>query len=243
MSKNVVIVTGGSRGIGYEIVKLFLENSYSVIYTYLHRNENMDKLKDIVSENNVIFESYRLDISNSKEVKQFKNWFIEKEYNLIGLVNNAGITSNNLLISMSDEEWNKVINVNLNGTFYMCREFAKLMLVNRKGFIINISSTHGINGTLGGANYAASKGGVIALSKSLGYELAKFGIRVNVIAPGYIATDMISDFTEKQSATLKKKIQLSRFGDPREVAEMVIFLAKGNHFCQNSVITMDGGVL
>ena len=92
MSKNVVIVTGGSRGIGYEIVKLFLENSYSVIYTYLHRNENMDKLKDIVSENNVIFESYRLDISNSKEVKQFKNWFIEKEYNLIGLVNNAGIT-------------------------------------------------------------------------------------------------------------------------------------------------------
>ncbi len=243
MSKNVVIVTGGSRGIGYEIVKLFLENSYSVIYTYLHRNENMDKLKDIVSENNVIFESYRLDISNSKEVKQFKNWFIEKEYNLIGLVNNAGITINNLLISMSDEEWNKVINVNLNGTFYMCREFAKLMLVNRKGFIINISSTHGINGTLGGANYAASKGGVIALSKSLGYELAKFGIRVNVIAPGYIATDMISDFTEKQSATLKKKIQLSRFGDPREVAEMVIFLAKGNHFCQNSVITMDGGVL
>ena len=243
MSKNVVIVTGGSRGIGYEIVKLFLENSYSVIYTYLHRNENMDKLKDIVSENNVISESYRLDISNSKEVKQFKNWFIEKEYNLIGLVNNAGITSNNLLISMSDEEWNKVINVNLNGTFYMCREFAKLMLVNRKGFIINISSTHGINGTLGGANYAASKGGVIALSKSLGYELAKFGIRVNVIAPGYIATDMISDFTEKQSATLKKKIQLSRFGDPREVAEMVIFLAKGNHFCQNSVITMDGGVL
>lgn len=243
MSKNVVIVTGGSRGIGYEIVKLFLENSYSVIYTYLHRNENMDKLKDIASENNVISESYRLDISNSKEVKQFKNWFIEKEYNLIGLVNNAGITSNNLLISMSDEEWNKVINVNLNGTFYMCREFAKLMLVNRKGFIINISSTHGINGTLGGANYAASKGGVIALSKSLGYELAKFGIRVNVIAPGYIATDMISDFTEKQSATLKKKIQLSRFGDPREVAEMVIFLAKGNHFCQNSVITMDGGVL
>ncbi|MCX8131688.1 MAG: SDR family oxidoreductase [Clostridia bacterium] len=243
MCTNTVIVTGGSRGIGFETVKLFLKNSYSVVYTYLHSNKHYEELKDIAYKNNVVCDCYKLDISNSNEVGIFKDWFIQKKYDLAGLVNNAGITSNSLLINMSDETWHDVINVNMNGTFYMCREFAKLMLVKRKGFIVNISSTHGIHGTIGGANYAASKGGIIAFSKSLGLELAKFGIRVNVLAPGYIETDMIADFGEKQHDSLRKKISLNRFGTPNEVAQMVMFLAKGDHFCQNSVITMDGGLI
>lgn len=243
MFTNTVIVTGGSRGIGYEIVKLLLQNSYSVVYTYLHGNKHFNDLADIAHKNKVGCECYKFDVSNSDEVRTFKEWFVEKKYELAGLVNNAGIISNNLIISMSDEDWHNVINVNLTGTFYMCREFATLMLKGRKGFIVNISSTHGINGTIGGANYAASKGGVIAFSKSLGLELSKFGIRVNVLAPGYIDTDMIADFGEKQCDSLKKKISLNRFGTPEEVAQMVLFLANGNHFCQNAVLTMDGGVV
>lgn len=241
MGSNTVIVTGGSRGIGYETVKLFLKNSYSVVYTYLHRNSNFDELLDIADKNNVVCDCYKLDVSDTDQVRAFKEWFVQKDYELAGLVNNAGIVNNSLIINMSDTDWHNVVNVNLSGTFYMCREFAKLLLIKRKGFIINISSTHGIHGTVGGANYAASKAGVIAFSKSLGLELAKFGVRVNIIAPGYIDTDMIADFGEKQFENLKKKISLSRFGTPDEVAHMVLFLANGKHFCQNSVITMDGG--
>lgn len=241
MSGNFVIVTGGSRGIGYEIVKNFLENNYSVLYTFLHNNDKFEDLKEIADKNNVICEYYKLDVSKSNEVKEFANWFEGKGYNLLGLVNNAGIAKDNLLINMSDEEWNEVININLNGTFYMCREFTKFMLMNRKGFIINMASINGIKGTLGGSNYAASKGGIIALSRSLGYEVSSFGIRVNALAPGYIETDMTSGLSEKQSMLIKRNIQLKRFGKPKEVANMVMFLAKGEHFLQNSVIEMDGG--
>lgn len=243
MCTNMVIVTGGSKGIGYEVVKLLIKNSFSVVYTYLHSNKHIEELTDLARENNVVCDCYQLDVSISDDVKIFKNWFMQKKYDVIGLVNNAGLISNDLILNMSDEDWHRVIHVNLSGTFYMCREFAKTMIIKRKGFIINISSIHGINGTIGGANYAASKGGVIAFSKSLGLELAKFGIRVNVIAPGYIDTDMISDFDEKQRGSLKKKISLNRFGTPEEVAQLITFLAKGNHFCQNAVITMDGGTI
>lgn len=243
MCTKVVVVTGGSRGIGYEVVKLFIKNSYSVVYTYLHSNKHIDELTELAHENKVVCDCYKLNVSNSDEVRMFKNWFVQKKYDLVGLVNNAGTTSDSLIVSMSDEDWHNVVNVNLTGTFYMCREFAKLMLIKRKGFIINVSSTHGIHGTIGGANYAASKGGLIAFSKSLGLEMGKFGVLVNVIAPGYISTDMTADFGEAQSDALKKKISMNRFGTPDEVAQMVIFLASGHHFCQNSVIIMDGGAV
>ena len=240
MSK-FIIITGGSRGIGLAITKLFLKNSYSVVYTYIKNNDAYEELDSIAKTNNAECISYKLDVSDPIEVSGFYNWFCEKNFEIVGLVNNAGIAKDGIFVNMSDENWDEVIKVNLYGTFYMCREFSKIMMLQGKGFIINIASTTGLTGSKGAANYAASKGGVIALSKSIGMELARFGIRVNVVAPGFIQTDMISGLSSKKIESIKKNLMMNRLGDPDEVAELVLFLAKGKHFFQNSVLETDGG--
>lgn len=240
MSK-FVIVTGGSSGIGYHITKLLLNNSYSVIYTFLKNYDSYQELKSIAELNKVKCIPYKLDVSNSQDVTSFYQWFIEQKYELLGLVNNAGIALDSIIFSMTDEAWDRVIRVNLYGTFYMSREFSRVLISQRRGFIINIASTTGITGSRGAANYAASKGAVIAFTKSLGLELSRFGIRVNAIAPGFIQTDMISDMKDESIKLVKEKTLLKRIGKAEEVAETVVFLAMGNHYFQNSILEMDGG--
>lgn len=240
MSK-FVVVTGGSSGIGYHITKLFLKNRYSVIYTFLSNYDSYKELNSIAELNKVNCIPYKLDVSNSHDVLDFYNWFIGHNYELVGLVNNAGIALDSIVFNMTDEMWDRVIKVNLYGTFYMSREFSRVMISQRSGFIINIASTTGVTGSKGASNYAASKGAVIALTKSLGLELSRFGIRVNTIAPGFIQTDMISKMNEKSIKSIKDKTLLKRIGNMEEVAELVVFLATRNHYFQNSILEMDGG--
>lgn len=236
--KEYVIVTGGSRGIGNNIVKMFLNKGVSVIYTYKNTNKEYSYLQELAEKNSVDCKAYKIDHSSSDEVEKFYNYVLDMRVKIKGIVNNAGIKCDNLVINMSNEEWKSVLDVNLTGAFYMIRSFSKILIEQREGFIINISSTTGIDGCAGASNYAASKGGLIAFAKSIGHELAPFGIRNYIIAQGYVDTEMIENLSLKK---IRKNIQLGRPANPDEVAELVGFLAEGKQFIQNSVIISDGG--
>lgn len=241
--KSCVIVTGGSRGIGNKIVKKLLKEKISVIYTYQHNSLSHHELETLAFNHQVTCLKYQLDQSKSDEVIKFYNWVLTQCDYIDGFINNAGISKSNLVINISDEEWQKVIDVNLTGPFYMVRAFARKLMEQREGFIINIASTTGMDGGIGISNYAASKGGLIAFSKSIGFELARFGIRNYIIAPGYIDTEMLMEIEDAKMKHVKESIQLGRLGMPEEIAELVSFLIKGKNYIQNTVIRADGGLV
>lgn len=239
----VVLVTGASRGIGKEIAINFASKGASLIINASRESEALEDTFKKIKEYNVDVLKAVGDISKEEDVKNiFK---IAKEMNGVDiLINNAGITRDTLILRMKAEQWDDVINVNLKGTF-LCSKYAmKGMLKKRDGRIINIASVSGLIGNIGQANYSASKGGVIALTKTIAKEVASRNITCNAIAPGLIDTDMSRKMNEEARNMLISKIPMGRMGKTKEVMELICFLASENSaYITGQTITIDGGLV
>ena len=237
-NKNI-IVTGASGGLGNSIVKKLYENGANILAT----GTKKEKLDDLKSQfNNIKILSF--DISQNDEIDKFiENATKELGGNLYCIVNNAGITRDNLAIRMSTDEWKKVIDVNLTSTFLLSKSAIKKMLKNKQGKIINITSIVGHTGNIGQSNYAASKAGLIGMSKSLALEYGKKNIKVNCISPGFIKSEMTDKINENFKQSLQEKISLNRFGLPEDVANAVIFLSSNlADYITGETIHVNGGM-
>ncbi|CBW26294.1 3-oxoacyl-[acyl-carrier protein] reductase [Halobacteriovorax marinus SJ] len=224
-NEKIVVVTGGTRGIGKGVTTAFLENGAKVIATYTSNDEAANAFKDSLGELAKNIDLRKFDVSLESDVTDFYN-YLESEYERVDiLVNNSGIRKDHVLALMPSEDWDKVLDVNLKGTFLMTKMAIPLMMRNRFGRVINMSSVGGALGLSGQANYAASKAGQVALSKSLSKEVGKKGITINNICPGFIETELISDLPAEQVKEYKKQVPLKRFGKVEEVASAVLFLA------------------
>lgn len=243
LENKVALVTGASRGIGREIAMTLAKEGASVIINYNGSRERAEEVKNsIESEGGKAF-LYPCDVSDFQSCEAMAKDIVKTHGRLDILVNNAGITRDNLIMKMKEEDFDAVLNVNLKGTFNTIRHFSRQMLKQKSGKIINISSVSGILGNAGQVNYAASKAGVIGLTKTMARELCSRGITVNAVAPGFVDTEM----TEVLSGDIKeaacKQIPLGRFGKPSEIAAMVAFLASEKaDYITGQVISVDGGM-
>lgn len=236
------LVTGGSRGIGKAIaIKLASEGFYTII-NYRSNEKEAKATLEIIEQQGGSGELLPFDVSDSKQIEEVLGGWQEKNKDkaIDVLVNNAGITKDNIMVFMTDNEWNEVQNTNLNSFFFVTRQVLQSMIVNKFGRIINIASLSGQKGQPGQVNYAAAKAGVIAATKSLAMEIGKKKVTVNAVAPGFIKSDMTEELNEKE---LKKLIPLNRFGTPEEVAEVVSFLASDkSSYITGETIAVNGGI-
>ena len=235
-------VTGGSRGIG-KAIAIELGNNFHVVVGYSNSEDKAnDVAKDIISSGGSA-STVRVDISNSESVDEaFTS--IEKDYTSVDvLINNAGVTKDNILPRMKKDEWLEVIQTNLTGSFYTSQRAIKLMMKNKWGRIIFISSVVGISGNQGQANYAASKAGLIGLSKSISKEMGSRNITSNVVAPGYIETDMTSFLDEQNKENIIEQLSIKRIGKPEDISNIVSFLcSEESEYITGQVIPVDGGL-
>ena len=239
-----LIVTGATRGIGKEIALTLAQNGANIAINYRNYNEEVEELINSIKEFGVEAIAVKCDVSKSDELDNFisevKNHFSSIDV----LVNNAGITKDGLLLRMKDEDFNSVLDVNLKGTFNTTKSISPIMIKQKHGKIINISSVVGIVGNAGQCNYAASKAGVIGFSKSVARELASRNINVNVVAPGYIDTDMTKSLPDKVKDEILKSIPMKKMGNPKEVANLVLFLSSSlSDYITGQVINVDGGMV
>tara|TARA_Y100000741_G_scaffold351586_1_gene322805 strand:+ start:717 stop:1454 length:738 start_codon:yes stop_codon:yes gene_type:complete len=234
-----VIVTGASGGIGNSIVKVLNDSGANILAT----GTKIEKLEQLKSKFNNI-KILKFDISQIDKIEQFiDSATSELSGSLDCIVNNAGITQDNLAIRMSIEEWKKVIDINLTSTFLLCKFALKKMLKNKAGKIINITSIVGHSGNLGQTNYSASKAGIVAMSKSLAMEYAKKNININCISPGFIKTAMTDKIDEKFKETLISKIPSARLGEPEDIANAVLFLASNqSNYINGETLHVNGGM-
>ena len=234
-----VIVTGASGGIGNSIVKRLNDSGANILAT----GTKIEKLEQLKSKFNNI-KILKFDISQTDQIEQFIDDATSKlSGNLDCIVNNAGITQDNLAIRMNIEEWKKVIDINLTSTFLLCKFAIKKMLKNKSGKIINITSVVGHSGNLGQTNYSASKAGIVAMSKSLAIEYAKKNININCISPGFIKTAMTDKIDEKFKEILISKIPSARLGEPEDVANAVLFLASNqSNYINGETLHVNGGM-
>ena len=237
-NKNI-IVTGASGGIGNSIIKKLNEAGANILASGT-RIEKLEELKKNFKNIKIL----KFDISQSDKIEEFiENATNELGGSLDGLVNNAGITQDNLAIRMSLDEWQKVININLTSTFLMSKFAIKKMLKNKSGKIVNITSVVGHTGNLGQANYTASKAGIVAMSKSLAIEYAKKNINVNCISPGFIKTAMTDKIDEKFKEVIVSKIPSARLGEPDDIANAVLFLSSDqSNYINGETIHVNGGM-
>jgi len=237
-NKNI-IVTGASGGIGNSIVEKLHEQGANILATGT-RIEKLEELKKNFNDIKII----KFDISEHKKIEEFINDATEElGGSLDCMINNAGITKDNLTIRMSLEEWNKVININLTSTFLMCKYSIKKMLKNKSGKIINITSVVGHTGNVGQANYTASKAGIVAMSKSLAIEYAKKNININCISPGFISTAMTNQIDEKYKEAIIAKIPSNRLGKPEDIANAVTFLSSDqSDYINGETLHVNGGM-
>ena len=239
LNKKNIIVTGASGGIGNAIVEKLYEQGVNVLATGT-REEKLQELKDKFKK----IKTLKFDISNHNKIEEFiNNANDELGGSLDCIVNNAGITKDNLTIRMSMDEWSKVIDINLTSTFLMSKFAIKKMLKNKSGKIINITSVVGHTGNVGQANYTASKAGIVAMSKSLAIEYAKKNINVNCISPGFISTAMTDAIDEKFKESIISKIPANRLGKPEDIANAVLFLASsGSDYINGETLHVNGGM-
>ncbi|MDC1463016.1 3-oxoacyl-[acyl-carrier-protein] reductase [Alphaproteobacteria bacterium] len=237
-NKNIII-TGASGGIGNSIVEKLNQNGANILAT----GTRIEKLEELKKKFNNI-KILKFDISQHDKIEEFiENATKELGGSLDCIVNNAGITKDNLTIRMSLEEWSKVININLTSTFLMCKYSIKKMLKNKSGKIINITSVVGHTGNVGQANYTASKAGIVAMSKSLAIEYAKKNINVNCISPGFISTAMTDQVDEKFKETIIAKIPSNRLGKPEDIANAVNFLSSDqSDYINGETLHVNGGM-
>jgi len=234
-----IIVTGASGGIGNSIVERLNQNGANILATGT-RIEKLEELKKKFDNIKIL----KFDISQHDKIEEFiENATKELGGSLDCIINNAGITKDNLTIRMSLEEWSKVININLTSTFLMCKYSIKKMLKNKSGKIINITSVVGHTGNVGQANYTASKAGIVAMSKSLAIEYAKKNINVNCISPGFISTAMTDQIDEKFKETIIAKIPSNRLGKPEDIANAVNFLSSDqSNYINGETLHVNGGM-
>ncbi len=233
-----ILVTGATGGIGGAIVKKFLSLNASVLGT----GTNLEKLNLLKNEFPSLL-TEQFDISKHEKIEEF----IEKVFSSLGgldiLVNNAGITKDNLSLRMKSEEWQKVVDINLTSTFYLCKSAIKKMLKNKFGRIINITSIVGHTGNIGQGNYSASKAGVVAMSKSLAIEYAKKNITVNCVSPGFIKTNMTDNISEKFKSELISRIPMNRLGTGEDISNTIAFLSsESSSYITGETIHVNGGM-
>ncbi|WP_294385345.1 3-oxoacyl-[acyl-carrier-protein] reductase [uncultured Clostridium sp.] len=239
-----VIVTGATRGIGKEIALTLAQNGANIAMNYRNLNSEVEDLINEIKSFGVDVLAIKCDVSITDEVDNFVKE-VKSHYNTIDiLVNNAGITKDGLILRMKEEDFDDVLDVNLKGTFNTTKAVSSIMVRQKYGKIINISSVVGISGNAGQCNYAASKAGVIGFSKSVARELASRNINVNVVAPGYINTDMTKNLPDKVKEEIIKSIPMKKIGDPKEVANLVLFLSSNlSDYITGQVINVDGGMV
>ena len=237
------LVTGGGRGIGKEIVRTLLCSGAEVIYISNSLSPEHEVMEQLAHQNGVNVQGYEANVADSHQVDHILKQIASDSGDIDILVNNAGITRDKLFFAMSDNEWQEVLDVNLNGAFYVTRALARLMARKKSGCIINISSVVGLIGNAGQVNYSASKAGLIGFTKSIARELASRNIRVNAVAPGFIKTSMTEKLNEKIQESVLQKIPMGRMGCPEEVSRIVLFLASDlATYVTGQVITVDGGM-
>lgn len=241
--KKVAFITGGTRGIGKAIAKIFSDNGYNLVINYVSEKTDLKKLEDgLKNDNEILF--VRANVGEFDSAENAVKEAIEKFGKIDVLVNNAGITRDNLIMRMKEEEFDQVINTNLKGTFNVTKNVVPYMMKKRSGRIVNISSVVGVSGNAGQCNYAASKAGIIGFTKSLAKELASRNILANAVAPGFIDTDMTECLNDTVKENINNQIPLKRMGTPEEIAKAVYFLGSSdNTYITGQVLNIDGGML
>ena len=239
-----VFVTGASRGIGKEVALKFADNGYNVVINYVSSKTDVEKLKAEFESKGVKALIMQADVTDKEAIEELVKKAIEEFGAIDVLVNNAGVTRDNLLMRMSEEEFNKVIEINLKGTYIVTKAVTKYMMKKRKGSIVNLSSVVGVVGNAGQCNYSASKAGIIGFTKSIAKELASRNIRSNAVAPGFIETDMTAVLSEEVKENIHNQIPLKRMGTAKEVANLIYFLGSDeSSYITGQVINIDGGMV
>jgi len=244
LNGKTVLITGASRGIGSGIARVFAQNGANVAFTYSSSEAPALALQDELSKLGVTVKAYKSDASSFEACEKLAIEVMSDFESLDALINNAGITKDNLLMRMSEEDFDKVIEVNLKSVFNMTKAFQRVFLKQRNGSIINISSIVGVKGNAGQANYAASKAGMIGFTKSIALELGSRNIRANAIAPGFIETEMTDKLDEVVVEQWRAGIPLKRGGTPEDVANACLFFASDlSSYITGQVLLVDGGML
>lgn len=241
--RSIAIVTGGSRGIGKSVSFELARRGFEVFLTYVSRQEYANQVVSEIQAAGGKARAFQLDTGDGAAIETFFNEQVKDKVRLEVLVNNAGITNDKLMMRMKDDDWDKVLNVNLRGPFICLREASKIMARQRYGRIINMVSVVGLMGNAGQANYCAAKAGLVGLTKSAAKELGGRNITVNAVAPGFISTEMTSALPDEIRALYLQQIPLKRFGDPDDVAHAVAFLASDQAgYITGQVLSVNGGM-
>ncbi len=235
-----VIITGGSRGIGAEIVNLLAKEGYNIVLNYNKSEAKAKQIQEKLLQENIKIEIFKADVSKREEVKKLIKYTLEKFKTIDILINNAGISGQKLFTEITDEEWNTMLNTNLNSVFYCSQEALKEMINKKQGCIINISSIWGITGGSCEVAYSAAKAGINGLTKALAKEVGLSNIRVNAIAPGIIETEMNSQLTEQEKNEIKEEIPLNKIGKPSDIAKCVKWLIEDT-YTTGQIISINGG--
>ena len=240
MSEKLALVTGASRGIGKACAIELAKAGYDIAVNFAGNVDAANKTVEELKALGVQAEAFKFDVSNKEEAQKGVDAILEKFGRIDVLVNNAGITRDGLFMRMSAENWDAVINTNLSSAFYVSQPVVKVIMKQRSGAIVNMSSVVGVSGNAGQANYSAAKAGLIGLTKTLAKELGSRGIRVNAIAPGFINTDMTKDLDTSKFTDF---IPLKRLGEPEDIAKAVKFLAVDADYVTGQVLEVDGGLI
>ena len=239
----VALITGATRGIGYAMAKCFATEGAEIAFTYVNSVERANQVEQELAELGVKAKGFQSDAASFENANQVVESVVKEFGKIDILVNNAGITKDGLLLRMNEQQWDDVLDTNLKSAFNYVRACTPLMMRQRSGNILSVSSVVGIHGNAGQANYAASKAGLVGFTKSIAKELATRGIRANVIAPGFIMTEMTGKFDEKMLAEWCKGIPMQRGGDVEEVAKAALFLVSDqSSYITGQVLQVDGGM-
>jgi len=242
LDNKVALITGGSRGIGEAIVRRFVDEGASVAFTYRSSADSANAIVDELSSKGKV-KAYKSDASSYEQAEALVKNVIEDFGHVDILINNAGITKDTLMLRMSEEQWDQVINVNLKSVFNLTKQIIKPMMKNRSGSIINMSSVVGVFGNAGQANYAASKAGIIGFSKSIAKEIGSRNIRCNALAPGFIGTEMTEELDDKVKESFLSNIPLKRLGSGDDVANACVYLGSDlSKYVTGQVISVCGGM-
>ena len=243
METKTALVTGAGRGIGKAIALALAAEGYQIVVNYNGSEEAAKEVVALCEEKGVKAMAYRCNVADYAAVEQMMNDVVMEMGSIDVLVNNSGITKDGLLLRMKEEDFDRVVEVNLKGCFNCIRHVARIMMKQRHGSIINMSSVVGLSGNIGQANYAASKAGIIGLTKSTAKELAARGIRVNAIAPGFVETEMTKVLSEEARQAAMSMIAMKRFASTDDIADLAVFLASDkSSYITGQVISVDGGM-
>jgi 3-oxoacyl-[acyl-carrier protein] reductase len=244
VSQKIALVTGGSRGIGRAVVLRLAQDGFDIAFCYRSNPDAARELEKEVTELGARALAWQADVADMGSVRELVA-VSERQLGPISvLVTSAGIVRDNPLLMMTDEDWRQVLDVNLDGTYHACRTVIFDMMKRKSGVIVNISSVAGVHGNPTQTNYSASKAGIIGFSKALAKEVGRYGIRVNVVAPGFIATDMTAGLDDKLKEQALRSIPLRRLGKPEEVADLVSYLVSDRAaYITGAVLQIDGGIV